>query len=429
MSVLNFIVTNILTQTSVVIGLIALVGLLLQKKSIGETISGTMKTMLGFMVLSAGSAVIVSALTFFGNIFKPAFHMDGLVPSIEAINGQAMSELGYGSEIAISLACIFIVNLILARVTKFKYVFLTGQVLLWISTITVVFGHYAGLNKVMVILVGGLIGGLVCTIMPALAQPYIRELTGSDDIALGHLCTIGYLVAGGAASLTKKIFGESKSCEELNLPKSFEFLQDTYLSVMVIMIPLFMITAAIAGPEACAEYCGDTNYIIYAFLQALQFTVGVYILLAGVRLLLAEIVPAFRGIAMRLVPDAIPALDCPVLFPYSPNAVILGFISTTVGSIIGMVLFPMFGLPMLLPGMLTNFFAGGTAGIIGNLKGGTKGCIISGVIHGLFITLLPAILAGMLTDIGFVNATCTDSDVILTGLFYGWILKPLVGLF
>lgn len=355
--------------------------------------------------------------------------MDGLVPSIEAINGQAMSELGYGSEIAISLACIFIVNLILARVTKFKYVFLTGQVLLWISTITVVFGHYAGLNKVMVILVGGLIGGLVCTIMPALAQPYIRELTGSDDIALGHLCTIGYLVAGGAASLTKKIFGESKSCEELNLPKSFEFLQDTYLSVMVIMIPLFMITAAIAGPEACAEYCGDTNYIIYAFLQALQFTVGVYILLAGVRLLLAEIVPAFRGIAMRLVPDAIPALDCPVLFPYSPNAVILGFISTTVGSIIGMVLFPMFGLPMLLPGMLTNFFAGGTAGIIGNLKGGTKGCIISGVIHGLFITLLPAILAGMLTDIGFVNATCTDSDVILTGLFYGWILKPLVGLF
>ena len=429
MSVLNFIINNILTQTSVVIGLIALIGLCLQKKGIGETISGTMKTMLGFMVLSAGSAVIVSALTYFGNIFTPAFHMDGLVPSIEAINGQAMSELGYGSEIAISLACIFLFNLLFARITKFKYVFLTGQVLLWISTITVVFGHYAGLNGPWVILVGGVIGGLVCTLMPALAQPYIRELTGSDDIALGHLCTIGYLVAGGAASLTKKIFKESKSCEELTLPKSFEFLQDTYLSVMVIMIPLFIITALFAGPEACAPYSGTTNYIVYAFLQALQFTVGVYVLLAGVRLLLAEIVPAFRGIAMRLVPDAIPALDCPVLFPYSPNAVILGFISTTIGSIIGMVLFPTIGLPMLLPGMLTNFFAGGTAGIIGNLKGGTKGCIVSGIVHGLFITLLPAILAGMLTDIGFVNATCTDTDIILTGLLYGWFLKPIISLF
>lgn len=41
---------------------------------------------------------------------------------------------------------------------------------------------------------------------------------------------------------------------------------------------------------------------------------GVYILLAGVRLLLGEIVPAFRGIAMKLVPDAIPALDCQFSF-------------------------------------------------------------------------------------------------------------------
>ena len=70
---------------------------------------------------------------------------------------------------------------------------------------------------------------------------------------------------------------------------------------------------------------------------------GVYILLAGVRLLLGEIVPAFRGIAMKLVPDAIPALDCPVFFPYSPNAVILGFITTTIGTIIAMFTLPMFG--------------------------------------------------------------------------------------
>jgi hypothetical protein len=56
--------------------------------------------------------------------------------------------------------------------------------------------------------------------------------------------------------------------------------------------------------------------------------------------LLNELVPAFRGIAMRIVPDAKPALDCPVLFPYAPNAVIVGFLATTVGSIIGMLVFP-----------------------------------------------------------------------------------------
>ena len=49
---------------------------------------------------------------------------------------------------------------------------------------------------------------------------------------------------------------------------------------------------------------------------------------------------------MKLVPDAIPALYCPVFFPYSPNAVILGFITTTIGTIIAMFTLPMFGLAM-----------------------------------------------------------------------------------
>ncbi|MGM9537980.1 MAG: PTS transporter subunit IIC [Candidatus Onthomonas sp.] len=307
--------------------------------------------------------------------------------------------------------------------------FLTGQVLLWEATITVVFGHYAGLNGVMVVLVGAVIGGLMCTLMPAAAQPYVSKITESDDLALGHLCTIGYLVTAWVAKLTARITGKSTDVEEMQMPKAFEFLQDTYLSVMAVMVPLLTIVAAIAGPEASAPYCGTTNYVVYGFIQGVQFAVGVYIVVAGVRLLLAEIVPAFRGIAMKIVPGAIPALDCPVLFLYSPNAVVVGFICTTIGSIIGMFLFPAFGLPVLLPGMMTNFFAGGTAGIFGNKEGGFRGCVISGIIHGLFITLLPALLAGMLTDMGFVNATCTDSDVILTGLFYGWVLKPIVGLF
>ena len=52
MQVLNFIIKNILTQAAVVVGLIALLGLVLQKKPIGTVVSGTMKTILGFLVLS-----------------------------------------------------------------------------------------------------------------------------------------------------------------------------------------------------------------------------------------------------------------------------------------------------------------------------------------------------------------------------------------
>ena len=292
---------------------------------------------------------------------------------------------------------------------------------------TTVFGYFAGLRGLVLIIVGSVVGAIFAVAMPAIAQPIIRKITGSNDIALGHFCTIGYMFEAGVAY----IFGErgenKKSIEDINLPKSFEFLQDTYLSVMVVMVPLYIITAAFAGPGIGDH--GAQHYLMFAFLQAIQFVVGVYVLLSGVRLLLGEIVPAFRGIAMKLVPNAIPALDCPVFFPYSPNAVILGFITTTIGTIIAMFVLPTFGLAMILPGMLTNFFAGGTAGIFGNAAGGRRGAIIGGIAHGFFITLLPALLVTIFNQMGFVNATATDVDTVAAALLYAWILSPILKMF
>lgn len=427
MGVVNFIIENILTQASITIALIAMLGLCLQKKSAGQVVSGTLKTLLGFQVLSAGSSIIVGSLTYFGEIFTAGFHMQGIIPSIEAINGQAMNELGLGRDIALTFLGIFIVNILIARFTKWKYIFLTGQAILWMATMTTVFGYFAGLRGLVLIVVGSIVGAIFAVAMPAIAQPIIRKITGSDDIALGHFCTIGYMFEAGIAY----IFGErgenKKSIEDINLPKSFEFLQDTYLSVMVVMVPLYIITAAFAGAGVGDH--GSQHYLMFAFLQAIQFVVGVYVLLSGVRLLLGEIVPAFRGIAMKLVPNAIPALDCPVFFPYSPNAVILGFITTTIGTIIAMFVLPTFGLAMILPGMLTNFFAGGTAGIFGNATGGRRGAIIGGIAHGFFITLLPALLVTIFNQMGFVNATATDVDTVAAALLYAWILSPILKMF
>lgn len=353
--------------------------------------------------------------------------MQGIIPSIEAINGQAMNELGLGRDIALTFLGIFIVNILIARFTKWKYIFLTGQAILWMATMTTVFGYFAGLRGLVLIVVGSIVGAIFAVAMPAIAQPIIRKITGSDDIALGHFCTIGYMFEAGVAY----IFGErgenKKSIEDINLSKSFEFLQDTYLSVMVVMVPLYIITAAFAGAGVGDH--GSQHYLMFAFLQAIQFVVGVYVLLSGVRLLLGEIVPAFRGIAMKLVPNAIPALDCPVFFPYSPNAVILGFITTTIGTIIAMFVLPTFGLAMILPGMLTNFFAGGTAGIFGNAAGGRRGAIIGGIAHGFFITLLPALLVTIFNQMGFVNATATDVDTVAAALLYAWILSPILKMF
>ncbi|MBJ7220365.1 MULTISPECIES: PTS sugar transporter subunit IIC [unclassified Brenneria] len=418
MSFLNFIVHDVLGQASILVSLIAMIGLIALKKSPGQVITGTLKTLLGFLVLLAGANIIVATLTFLGDIFQQGFNMRGVVTDVGAIAGIAQQTLG--RETALIMVIAFVVNIAIARFTRHKYIFLTGQASLWMATVCSVIGYMGGLRGVELILLGGVIAGMMAVLMPAMAQPIVRKITGSDDIALGHFCTIGYIVQAGVAKVTGDA---SKSTEDLELPPALSFLQDTYLSMMVVMIPIYLIPAIAAGPEVVAASSNGVNYLVYAFIQSIQFVVGVYVLLAGVRLLLAEIVPAFRGIALRIVPNAVPALDCPVLFPYAPNAVIIGFISTTVGAVIGMFLFPTVGLAMILPGMLTNFFAGGTAGIFANAVGGRRGAIIGGVFHGLFITLLPALLLPLLGSFGLENVTFSDSDVISVGLVFGYILN------
>lgn len=410
----EFIVKDILGQASILIAFIAMLGLILQKKSTGKVVEGTFKTMLGFLVMMAGINIVVETLSYLNNIFTTGFGMSGYITDVAAIAGIANKQLG--TEVALTLMVIFATNIIIARFTPWKYIFLTGQALLWMSTIGAVICYKAGLSGATLVLTGGIFGGVFAVAMPAIAQPIVRKITGSDSVALGHFCTIGYMVQSAVAKAVGK---NSKSTEEIELPKAFSFLSDTYLSMAVVMIPMYLIPAIAAGPEYIAQYSGGMNYLMYSFMQAIVFTAGVFVLYSGVRLLLQELVPAFQGIAMRLVPNAKPALDCPVLFPYAPNAVILGFLSTTVGSVIGMLLFPVFGLAMILPGLLTNFFAGGTAGIFGNAMGGRRGAIIGGIVHGLFITLLPAILIPLLETYGFVGVTFSDSDVIASGLLLG----------
>ena len=77
MSILDFIIDNILINASMVLGLVALIGLVLQRKSVSQCISGTFKTMMGFMILSAGSSVIVGSLENFSTWFSAGLGIDG----------------------------------------------------------------------------------------------------------------------------------------------------------------------------------------------------------------------------------------------------------------------------------------------------------------------------------------------------------------
>ena len=146
--------------------------------------------------------------------------------------------------------------------------------------------------------------------------------------------------------------------EGLVEPRFLQSIKDTiaeFGSYMVLVVIL-------AGPESVGAYSGGTNYLIYGLLKALGFTAGVMVLLQGVRMLLGELVPAFKGIADKLVPNAIPALDVPALFGFAPNSLMLGFIFATIGMIVAMFISSaLFGVVPLVS-IIGAFFTGGVAG-------------------------------------------------------------------
>lgn len=54
---LDFII-NILSTPAILVGLLSLLGLVLQGKPVEEVVKGTVKTIVGFLVLSAGSSFL-----------------------------------------------------------------------------------------------------------------------------------------------------------------------------------------------------------------------------------------------------------------------------------------------------------------------------------------------------------------------------------
>ena len=49
---LHFLIYDVLGTPAILVGLFSLIGLLLQKKGISDVISGTLKTIMGFVILT-----------------------------------------------------------------------------------------------------------------------------------------------------------------------------------------------------------------------------------------------------------------------------------------------------------------------------------------------------------------------------------------
>ncbi len=428
-AIANFVVNEILSNPAFLIGIITAVGLIALRKSTGQIVGGAMKATLGFLLIGAGATLVVASLEPLGAMIQGATGAQGVIPTNEAIVGIAQAD--FGAQVSWLMIFGFLVSLLLARFTPLHYVFLTGHHMLFMATLLTIVLASADYSSIVVVGLGGVLLGIVMVSLPAFAHPFTRKITGDDSIAIGHFGTLAYVSAGVAG---RAVGRDSRSTEDLDLPESLRFLRDSMVATALSMVIMYVVLAITyiareGQDEAFTAFpngaTGVGNYLMQAVTQGLAFGVAVAVILFGVRTILAELVPAFQGIANKMVPGAIPALDAPIVFPYAQNAVLIGFISSFVGGLLGLLtlsvwLNPAFGLALILPGLVPHFFTGGAAGVYGNATGGRRGAVAGGFVNGLLITFLPALLLGVLGDFGGENTTFGDTDFGWLGIAIGY---------
>ncbi len=422
-SIAMFIANNIVNQPALLIGLIAAIGLIAQRKPFSDIVTGTLKTAVGFLALQQGSNIVVGALLDFQPVLKAAFGVEAA-----ALGGAGLDQIfaDYGGPISLIMAFGFLVNLLIARFTPLKYVYLTGHLMFWMATVivSVMVEGNANAPTWAYVLIGSVICGIYWTIQPAIIQPLMRKVTGHDQLAYGHTSASNVWLA---AKLGPLVGSEEQSTEKVELPSWLGFFRDVTAATAFVISVVVIIAALFAGPANVPS--GDLNYIVYAVIQGLTFALGIAILLFGVRMVIAEIVPAFRGFAMRIVPDAKPALDCPIVFDYAPTAVLIGFLSASVAFGVIMVILGATKLAIVVPPLIMLFFPGGAGGVFGNSTGGVRGAVVGGLILGTILALGQWLVTPLLSNTAPVLTQLADPDWYIIILIFRPLLAPIMRLF
>ena len=422
-AVKNFLIDEILREPAIFLGLIAACGLILQRKPFSDTVGGVLKTMLGVVILSQGSGILVSAIVPLQGAFAKLYN----VPETQNIVANHAAFLAeYGNVFGTVMLLSFLINVLVARFTPIKHIFLTGHMLFWFPFIFSAAGVGMGLQGTSLIAFATFWTALYMVVAPALIKPFVKRVTGDDSFTLGHP-TIGLSIVAGLVGMA--LGNRKKSTEDIQFPASLDFLREITVTSAIVMFFIYVVVGFLVGGEtAKAVFNTQKSIFTFSVMQALTFGCGLTILLLGVRMMLAEIIPAFKGIADRWIPNAIPALDCPILFPYAPNAVLIGFIVSMLVSTAMLIYMGSQGLLQfaILPLAITCFFEIGTAAVIANGTGGLRGAVLGSAVAGAMMIGL------MIISIPVFKTTIADWLLIFGGndfSLWGWIAVKLGALF
>ena len=415
MNAWSYFATNILQQPAWMIGLIVLLGYVLLKKPWYDVLGGTIKAVVGYMILAVGSGGLVSNFRPVLVGLKDRFNLDAMV--IDPYFGQNAVTAGveevFGksfSQVMMLLLIAFIVNILLVRfskLTKLRALFTTGHVQVQQASTAywlILFALPAlasSNNNTAILIVMALVLGCYWAVGSNLTIKPTQELTDGAGFCLAHqqmfAVALFFWIAEkmGKGKDGKK---ESKKLEDLELPGFMSMFNENMVCTALLMILFFGAILLLLGRDYLVEagFLGENaSFLFYILTTCLNFAVYLAILQLGVRTFVTELTNSFQGIANKLLPGSVPGVDCAVSYGFgSPNAVPIGFLAGAVGQFLAIGALILLKSPVLvIAGFVPVFFDNATIAVYANNKGGLKAAIILPFISGLCQVFGSAVIA------------------------------------
>jgi len=428
MAVLNFILTQIFSQTWILFPVVSFIGYLALGEKMSKAVAGLIKTAVGVLVMAQGSSLLIKTFTMILAPLNAKFGMTGIL--LDTYTTMTMTNNALGEFVtwtSYTMLFAFILNLVLVALQKYTHartVFLTGNVMLVQTAIaTYIVYRFLHTGALATIAIASVACALYWIIFSGILINPVKDITGVDDFTIGHQQMFGswcaYKVGG-------KLGDPKKSVENLKLPSWLSIFQDNVVASSSVLTIFILIIMIMLGPDVVREMAGNTNWIIFAIKIGLTMGVALYILLTGVRMFVSEIMTSFQGISNKLLPGSVVAVDCAAIFSFSPNAVLLGFISGAFGMILSTLGLIAFHSPLLIiPGFIPMFFDNATIGIFANKTGGWKATIIVCFVAGV----IEVLGAGLAASLMGVNAWQGSFDWSTIWVAVIYLFKAIGSLF
>lgn len=438
--ILDLLLKQIFGQPFLLIPIVVFIGYLAMGQKISKALVGGVKASIGVLVMGMGSGALISN---FNKVITAVTTITGAqgaglntYPTMTAGYAVMDSVLGEGTGATWGIYVLlvaFLINILLVALRKYTHIralYLTGNAMIVQAGISAfLVWKFLNTGAVATIAIASVLTALYWGIFSTMLIKPTHEITGADFTVAHQQMLSNYL----AYKIAPHLGDPAKDdIEKKKLPESLNALQDNIISTFLIMfISLLVIFIVIGGTGIDwlkstdgLNQAGLKNNVVFLLWTATTLTANIYVLLAGVRMFVGEIMMSFKGISDKILPGAVAGVDCAAIYSFAPKSVVLGLLFGTVGQLIGLLLLTVFNSPIfLIPGFIPLFFDNATIAIYANHYGGWKAAAIIVIINAI-IQILGSALVILMTNLTWWQGS---SDYATIWLAITWILKMIGG--